>query len=180
GASAIRLVIGEIATGRPIRTIEQASRGVPLGRDSFSSGAIRSKTIEASLAALEAFRRIIDGYGVTHVRAVATSAGRQARNVDVFLDRIQRRTGIVFEILDEAEESRLVFLAVKQALGRRAALRGAWTLLIEVGGGSTNITLLRKGQPNRSAVYPLGAVRVGQQLNLQRLSHDVQCSLLTR
>ncbi|HMF96265.1 MAG TPA: HD domain-containing protein [Vicinamibacterales bacterium] len=181
GASAIRLVIGEIAGGQPIRTIEEASRGVLLGRDSFSaSGVIRSKTIDAALSALENFRQIIDGYGVREIRAVATSAVREARNVDVFLDRIQGKTGIAFEILDEAEESRLLFLAVKQALRRRAALRGAWTLLTEVGGGSTSITLLRKGQPNRSAVYALGAVRLRQQLNLQRLSHDVQISLLKR
>ena len=84
------------------------------------------------------------------MRAVATSAVREARNGDVFLDRIQGRTGIAFEIINEAEESRLVFLAVRQTLGRSAALRGAWTLLTEVGGGSTSLTLLRKGQPNRS------------------------------
>jgi exopolyphosphatase / guanosine-5'-triphosphate,3'-diphosphate pyrophosphatase len=181
GASAIRLVVGEIGGGQPIRTIEEASRGVLLGRDSFSSsGVIRSKTIDAALSALESFRQIIDGYGVTRIRAVATSAVREARNVDVFLDRIQGRTGIVFEILDEAEESRLVFLAVKQALRRRAALRGAWTLLTEVGGGSTSVMLLRKGKPNRSAVYALGAVRLRQQLNLQRLTHEVQISLLKR
>jgi exopolyphosphatase/guanosine-5'-triphosphate,3'-diphosphate pyrophosphatase len=74
----------------------------------------------------------------------------------------------------------LLFLAVKQALGRRAVLRGAWTLLTEVGGGSTSMTLLRKGRPNRSAVYALGAVRLRQQLNLQRLTHEVQLSLLHR
>ncbi len=180
GASAIRLVIGEITPGEPIRTIEEASRGVLLGRDTFSSGLIRSKTIDAALKALDAFRQIIDGYGVTHIRAVATSAVREARNVDVFLDRIQRRTGIAFEILDEAEESRLVLLAVKQTFRRRAALRGAWTLLMEVGGGSTSIMLLRKGQLYRSAVYALGAVRLRQQLNLQSLVHDVQISLLKR
>jgi exopolyphosphatase / guanosine-5'-triphosphate,3'-diphosphate pyrophosphatase len=181
GATAIRLVVGEIGGGQPIRTIEEASRGVLLGRDSFSpSGVIRAKTIDAALTALGSFRQIIDGYGVTHIRAVATSAVREARNGDVFLDRIQGRTGIAFEVLDEAEESRLLFLAIKQALRRRAALRGAWTLLTEVGGGSTSITLLRKGRPNRSAVYALGAVRLRQQLNLQRLSHDVQLSLLKR
>jgi exopolyphosphatase/guanosine-5'-triphosphate,3'-diphosphate pyrophosphatase len=180
GASAIRLVVGEIAAGQPIRTIEEASRGVLFGRDTFSAGVIRSRTIDAALAALENFRHIIDGYGVTQVRAVATSAVREARNVDLFLDRIQRRTGIAFEILDEAEESRLVFLAVRQTLRRRAILRGAWTLLMEVGGGSTSIALLRKGEPNRSAVYALGAVRLRQQLNLQRLDHDVQVALLKR
>src|SRR5262245_29795684 len=123
GASAIRLTIGEIAHDRSIRTIEEASRGVLLGRDAFSSGVIRSGTIDAALRALDNFRRIIDGYGVTKVRAVATSAAREARNIDLFLDRIQRRTAITFEIIDEAEETRLVFLAVRHALKRRAPLR---------------------------------------------------------
>ena len=180
GASAVRLVISEITPKGNIKTIEEASRGVLLGRDTFSTGAIRSRTIDAAIVALEGFRRIIDSYHVGRIRAVATSAVREARNVDLFLDRILRRTGITFEIIDEAEESRLTFLAVKQALRKRPALRGAWTLLTEVGGGSTSLTLLHQGQPNRSAVYALGAVRLRQQLNLQRLTHDVQLSLLKR
>jgi exopolyphosphatase/guanosine-5'-triphosphate,3'-diphosphate pyrophosphatase len=180
GASAIRLVVAEIAGNRSIRPIEEASRGVLLGRDTFSSGVIKSQTVDAALVALEKFRQVIDGYGVKRVRAVATSAVREARNGDVFLDRIQGRTGISFEIINEAEESRLVFLAVRRTLGRSAALRGAWTLLAEVGGGSTGLTLLRKGQPNRSGVYAIGSVRLRQQLNLRRLTHDVQLSLLKR
>ena len=179
GASAIRLVVAEIAPNRSIRTMEEASRGVLLGRDTFSLGAIRSRTIDTAIAALDNFKHIINGYGVTEIWAVATSAVREARNVDVFLDRIQRRTGIAFAIIDEAEESRLVFLAAKQEL-RRAALRAAWTLLTEVGGGSTSLTLLHQGQPNRSAVYALGAVRLRQQLDLRRLTHDVQVAVLKR
>src|SRR5262245_816691 len=180
GASAVRLVVAEIAPDRSIRLIDEASRGVLLGRDTFSSGIIRSKTIDATLAALENFRQIIDSYGVRQVRAVATSAVREARNVDVFLDRILRQLAIPFEIINEAEESRLVFLAVRQALGRRAELRDASTLLAEVGGGSTSLMLLKEGEPSRSAVYALGAVRLRQQLGLHRLSHDVQLSLLKR
>ena len=74
GASAIRLLVAEIDQKRAIRTIEEASRGVLLGRDTFSNGAIRSDTVDAALEALEGFRRIMDTYGVTDVRAVATSA----------------------------------------------------------------------------------------------------------
>ena len=60
-----------------------------LGRDTFSGGAIRSQTVDAALEALDGFRHIMDGYGVGDVRAVATSAVREARNADMFLDRIQ-------------------------------------------------------------------------------------------
>lgn len=180
GASAIRLIIAEIGTDRSIRTIEEASRGILLGRDTFSSGAIRSKTIDATLTALANFRHLIDGYGVQETRAVATSAVREARNVDIFLDRIRGRTGIEFDIINEAEESRLIFLAVRPVLDARLELRTESTLILEVGGGSTSLMLLRVGQPNRSAVYALGSVRLRQQLELRRLPHDAQLSLLKR
>ncbi len=180
GASAIRLVVSELGADRQVRTIDEASRGVLLGRDTFSAGAIRARTIDTALTALTGFRRILDRYEVSRIRAVATSAVREARNVDLFLDRIERRTGIAFEIIDEAEESRLTFLAVRQALLNRPPPEADWTLLAEVGGGSTGLTLLHGGQPTRSAVYELGGIRLRQQLSLHQLAHDVQLSLLKR
>lgn len=179
GATAIRLVIAEVGPARHVRTIEEASRGVLLGRDTFSAGTIRAQTADAALAALQGFRRLIDQYAVRQIRAVATSAVREARNGDMFLDRIQGRTGIAFEIINEAEESRLMYLAVRDALGDASALAGR-TLLAEVGGGSTSLTLLRHGQPNRSGVYALGAIRLRQQLDLRRHGSDLQVALLKR
>jgi exopolyphosphatase/guanosine-5'-triphosphate,3'-diphosphate pyrophosphatase len=180
GASAIRLAIAEIVPGKRPRLIEEASKGVLLGRDTFSQGAIRAQTLDAAISAVAGFRRIMDGHRVQHVRAVATSAVREARNGDMFLDRLQARTGVAFEIIDEAEESRLVFLAVRDALGRHAAFRAARAALVEVGGGSTSLTLLRRGEPTRSGVYALGSVRVRQQLDLRRHSPEIQTALLRR
>jgi exopolyphosphatase / guanosine-5'-triphosphate,3'-diphosphate pyrophosphatase len=180
GASAIRLAVAEIVPGKRPRTIEEASKGVLIGRDTFSFGAIRSQTLDAAIAAVEGFRHLMDGYGVAQVRAIATSAVREARNGDMFLDRIQARTGVAFDIINEAEESRLVFLAVRDALTRHPAFRGSRTLLVEVGGGSTSLTLLRRGEPNRSGVYALGSVRLRQQLDLRRHSQDIQTALLRR
>ena len=180
GASAIRLVVAEIDSKRNVRVIEEASRGVLLGRDTFSGGVIRSQTMDAALEALDGFREIMDGYGVRAGRAVATSAVREARNADMFLDRIQGRTGIRFEIINEAEESRLAYMAVRHALRRHPALKSARTLLIEVGGGSTSLTLLRRGQPTRSGVYALGAIRLRQQLDLRRHTQELQVALLKR
>ncbi len=179
GASAIRLVVAELAGDGSIRIAEDVSRAVLLGRDTFASSAIRARTADAALAALEGFRRVIDGYGVQQVRAVATSAVREARNGDAFLDRIRTRTGIAFDIINEAEESRLAFLAVQHS-GDTAGFDGEWTLLAEVGGGSTSLTLLRRGQPVRSGVYALGAIRLRQQLELWKHPHDLQLVLLKR
>jgi exopolyphosphatase / guanosine-5'-triphosphate,3'-diphosphate pyrophosphatase len=180
GASAIRLVVAEIRADRSIRVIDEASRGVLLGRDTFSSGVIRSRTIDAVVTALENFRELANQYGPHQVRAVATSAVREARNVDVVLDLIRARTGTTVEIIDEAEEARLLFLAVKQSMRDVPALVGPWTLVAEVGGGSTSLTLLRHGDPTRSGVYALGAIRLRQQLDLHRLPHALQLALLKR
>src|SRR5215470_16324273 len=169
GASAIRLVVAEIEPGSSaIRIVEEVSRGVLLGRDTFSAGVIRPQTADAALSALEAFRTVIDGYAVRRVRAVATSAVREARNGELFLDRVRGRTGFAFDSINEAEESRLVYLAVQHALRSHPALDGASTLLAEVGGGSTSLTLLHHGQPTISGVYALGAIRLRQQLDLRR------------
>jgi len=178
GASAIRLVVAEIGQTFSIRVIEEASRAVLLGRDTFASGTIHAQTAEAAIAAVEGFRHIIDGYAAT-TRAVATSAVREARNRDSFLDRVRRRTGIEFDVINEAEESRLAFLAVRHEISEGAFI-GDWTLLIEVGGGSTSLTLLHHGQPNRSGVYALGAIRLRQQLELWKHTHDLQLVLLKR
>src|SRR4051812_13658081 len=180
GASAIRLAIAELVDGGRPRIVEEASKGVLLGRDTFSSGAIRTQTIDAAIVALTGFRRIMSEYGVEQVTAVATSAVREARNGDMFLDRIHARTGVAFDVINEAEESRLIFLAVRDALKRHAAFRGARTLQAEVGGGSTSLTLLRRGEPTRSGVYALGSVRLRAQLDLRRHPQEIQAALLRR
>jgi len=180
GASAIRLVIAEGSPAHGIRVVEEASRGILLGRDAFSSGNLRARTIDAAVAALDGFRQIIDRYGVRRIRAVTTSAVREASNADMFLDRIRGRTGFNFRVISEAEESRLVFVAVRHALRGHPVLASESALVVEVGGGSTSLTLLRRGEPVRSGVYALGAVRLRQQLELRKHPHDLQIALLKR
>src|SRR5206468_7569935 len=116
GASAIRLVVAEAQPGEPVRILEEATRGVLLGKDTFTHGRIGAATVEATLKALEGFRRIMDDYGVVRYRAVATSAVREAQNSDAFLDRVRLRTGIDVEVIDGSEENRLTYMAVRQRL----------------------------------------------------------------
>src|SRR5262245_42249233 len=80
GASAMRLIVAQHLPGERPQVLEEASRGVLLGRDTFTGGRIGAKTVDASVRALNAFRRMMDDYGVTRVRAVATSAVREAAN----------------------------------------------------------------------------------------------------
>jgi exopolyphosphatase/guanosine-5'-triphosphate,3'-diphosphate pyrophosphatase len=180
GASAIRLVVAEAPAGQPLRILEEASRGVLLGKDTFTSGRIGAVAIEATLKAMEGFRRIMDTYGVVRYRAVATSAVREAGNRETFLDRIKLRTGIEVEVIDGSEENRLSYLAVRETLKGHEALAAGDTLLVEVGGGSADISFLRKGEPTHSGTYALGSIRMRQNLASWQGSHEARMRLLRR
>jgi len=180
GASAIRLVVATVEPGKRPVILEEATRGVLLGHDTFSSGRrIGAATIDASVRVLSGFRQIMDAYDVGEVRAVATSVVREAANADTFLDRVRVRTGVNVEVIDEAEESRLTYLAVRTGLAGHPALSAAKALLVEVGGGSVDLTILQHGQPTQSGVYPLGAIRLRQRLAEWHGPHEKRIRLLT-
>ncbi len=180
GAAAIRLVVAEALPAQPIRILEEASRGVLLGKDTFTHGRLGAATVEATLKALEGFRRIMDTYGVVRYRAVATSAVREAANRDAFLDRVRLRTGIDVEIIDGSEENRLTYMAVRERLRGHEALTSDDALLVEVGGGSADLSFLRKGQPIQSGTYALGSIRMRQSLASWHGSHEQRMRLLRR
>ena len=180
GSSAIRLLVAEATPGEPIRLLEEASRGVLLGRETFTNGRIGAATMEAALKALEGFRKIMDGYGVVRYRAVATSAVREAANRDSFLDRVRLRTGIEVEIIDGSEENQLTYLAVRQALRGHEVLKTGNALLVEIGGGSGDISFLRAGEPLQSGTYALGAIRMRQSWASYQGSHAQGIRLLRR
>jgi exopolyphosphatase / guanosine-5'-triphosphate,3'-diphosphate pyrophosphatase len=180
GATAVRLVVAELRAGRPAFIVEEASRGVSLGKETFSTGRIGPAPMEAALLALEGFKRLMDGYRVQRYRAVATSAVREAANADTFLDRVSVRTGLQVEIIDGSEESRLVYLAVRNQLRSHPALAAPHALLVEVGGGSADITLLEGDRPKYSGVYALGSVRVRQSLGRWSGTQERRTQMLSR
>jgi len=180
GASAVRLVVAQVESDHRAIVLEEASRGLLLGKDTFASGKIGSATTEAVIRALEGFRRIMDGYGVQRVRAVATSAVREAENSDTFLDRVRVRTGINVEIIDGSEESRLTYMATRERLINHPVAKAQHAVLVEVGGGSADLTRLERMQPKQSGVYPLGAIRLRQSLASWHGRHEQRIRLLNR
>ena len=161
GASAIRLVIAE-GESDSMRVIEEASRGVLIGKDTFTNGRIGQPTVEAALQAIEGFRAIMDTFGVVRYRAVATSALREASNRDTVLDRIRIRTGIDVEVIDGSEENRLTYLAVRESLKAVPQFAKETCLVAEVGGGSADLSTLHEGEPAHSGTYAIGSIRLRQ------------------
>ncbi|MFO0588191.1 MAG: Ppx/GppA phosphatase family protein [Polyangiaceae bacterium] len=165
GSNAFRLRIVEVdppvmtAQGPrflPFRDVLLDRAAVRLGHDVFTKGRIETGVIGAACEALRRFRTAMDVAKVDRYRAVATSAAREAANGDVFVERAEREAGVHVEVIEGVEEARLVQIAVTErvSLGSRAAL------LVDVGGGSTELTLLQGERNVYSQSCPIGTVRL--------------------
>jgi exopolyphosphatase/guanosine-5'-triphosphate,3'-diphosphate pyrophosphatase len=160
GSSAVRMVVAEIGPSGSIRELDQLEQPLVLGRDVFSRGRVRRKTLARLISLLGDYRRVLDLYEVQRVRAVATSALREATNREVVLDQIYLRHGFDVEVIGPAFEKHLLLLGVREELGADFDLQGGRPLIVEVGGGSTELTLLRDGAVAASETLPLGSLRL--------------------
>ena len=118
GSTAIRLVVAEIRTDGSWNVLDRAARPVNLGRDVFLSGIISRQTMSQSLQILGSFVEVLKGWQIRgeDVQVIATSAMRDARNRDTFVDRVNLRTGFLINTIEGIEENRLTYLAVRYAL----------------------------------------------------------------
>jgi exopolyphosphatase/guanosine-5'-triphosphate,3'-diphosphate pyrophosphatase len=118
------------------------------------------------LAVLHNYRELLGGWGISdeNIHVIATSALRAARNRDVFVDRVRQETGFNITIVEGIEENRLMYLAVRFALKQDLPIFWrANSMIIEIGGGSTEIMLLRRGQMVAAHSLRLGTILIDQQ-----------------
>ena len=169
GTTAIRMAVAEVHDGR-IHMIEGLTQAVGLGKDTFTNGSISTSTTEQCVRVLRTYRRVLEGYGTfdpARVRVVATSAVREAVNRLTFLDRLFSATGFHVEPIDEAEANRVTYLGVLPILHGDAAeptLRDARAVVTDVGGGSTEVLVVQRGDVVFSHSYRLGSLRLRETL----------------
>jgi exopolyphosphatase/guanosine-5'-triphosphate,3'-diphosphate pyrophosphatase len=156
GSNAFRLVIAEFKTPTQYRVLERVRVPVRLGQSVFAAGRIDPTTMEAALVAFRTFRRTMEAHDVVVHRAVATSATREARNRAAFLERVHQETGLDLELIQGTEEARLVALGVRS----RLSLDRGLSLVLDVGGGSSEIALVGNGEILVVESHDVGAVRL--------------------
>ncbi len=164
GASGIRMVIAELKADGSVRTLEELERPLALGRETFRTGSLSAASIQKAVNVLRAYRDRMDTYGVTHVRAVATSAVRAALNRDTFVDRVFLATGIEVEVIEGSQETLLTFAAVQRALGAHPEIGAGEALMFELGGGAAEWALMRSGEVVASITHDFGTVRMRELL----------------
>ncbi|WP_166820207.1 Ppx/GppA phosphatase family protein [Thalassoroseus pseudoceratinae] len=168
GTSSIRMAIAELHADGQYRTLETLSQSVSLGKDTFSRGRIARSTIEDAVRVLRSYRKLLREYGIERsdqIRVVATSAVREADNRLAFLDRVYSATGLDVQALDEAEVNRITYLGVQPLLKSRPELAAARAVIMEIGGGSTEILVVHRGDVLYSHTFRLGSLRLRKMLD---------------
>jgi exopolyphosphatase / guanosine-5'-triphosphate,3'-diphosphate pyrophosphatase len=178
GANALRMVVAEVFSDGRIEVLEQVQRAVHLGQDTFRRGRLGGESMRAAVGVLRDYRQLLDLYKVEKIRAVATTAVREAVNGDTFLDRVFMATRLNVEVIDTSEESRLTVSAVCRAVGDALGVNQRQTLIADVGGGSTLLTVLEDGEIATSQSLRLGSIRLQEMFSTSEESPRRSADLL--
>jgi len=158
GSNSCRLKIGRVVQHR-LRTVQEDREVTRLGGSVFDSGMVSPEAMTATLRTLKRFYKAVQLHGADKVRCVATSALRDARNSRAFQAWVRDETGWDVEIISGLEEGRLIHRGIVEnepgAAGR--------CVLVDIGGGSCEITLSEHKRIQETISLPLGAVRLTQE-----------------
>jgi exopolyphosphatase/guanosine-5'-triphosphate,3'-diphosphate pyrophosphatase len=168
GTNAARLLIGEVVEDNGNSYVKKISYNrVPLrlGFEVFSDGLISESKTEAFIKTIQAFKLIAEVYDVKELRACATSAMREASNGKKVQKRIRKETGVNIEIIDGEEEANLIFSTfLLIAFDKTVPF-----VVVDVGGGSTEISIFEKGSKIAGKSFKVGTIRI--------LKHKVENNL---
>ncbi len=154
GSNSLKLVIVEAAAADSFTVLLQDRERVRLGHETLKNHFLSAEAINLSVDAIAKFRSIAESREVDSIIAVATASVREAKNANEFVQEIERRTGVHIDVLSSVEEARLIGVAVAQFFDAKRE-----TLLnIDIGGGSTELSLMKNGEPHKLFSMKLGAV----------------------
>jgi exopolyphosphatase / guanosine-5'-triphosphate,3'-diphosphate pyrophosphatase len=158
GSNSVRLKIATVQQHR-LKTLHEDREVVRLGESVFQTGVISPDAMANTIRALKRFQKAVQLQVVDKVRVVATSAMRDARNAAAFTAWVKSATGWQVEVISGLEEGRLIHLGV---VTLEPGAKGK-CVLIDLGGGSCEITLSDQGRIKEMVSLPLGAVRLQQE-----------------
>jgi len=158
GSNSCRLKIAKVVSHR-LKTVHEDREVTRLGASVFDAGLVSPDAMAATLRALKRFQRATQLHGVDRMRVVATSAMRDARNAPAFQAWVKAETGWTIEVISGLEEGRLIHRGL---VGTEPGMNGR-VLLVDLGGGSCEITLSEHKRIKETISVPLGAVRLTEQ-----------------
>lgn len=154
GSNSIKLVVVDAAARDSFDVLARKREIVRLGHETLLKGYISREAIRRAAKCIRRLRDVADARGAESIVAIATASVREANNSARFIQKMEKKTGVRVAVLSGTEEARLIGLAASQGCSNR----GVATLNIDIGGGSTEISIFRKGKPLTLLSMKLGAV----------------------
>ncbi|HVE57281.1 MAG TPA: hypothetical protein VNB22_10670, partial [Pyrinomonadaceae bacterium] len=154
GSNSLKLAIVQAAASDSFTIISQERERVRLGHETLKTHRLSQEAINLSADAIAKFRSIAESRNADSILAVATASVREANNAAEFVSEIKRQTGVSVEVLSSLEEARLIGIAAAQ----NCNLSEGALMNIDIGGGSTELSLMQGGEPHKLFSMKLGAV----------------------
>ena len=160
GTNTIRLTVAEVQDDDTYRILDEEREMVRLGEKLDRTGRLSDAAIERALAAIGKMKAIADGFKITQLRAIATSAVREAANGRSFVREASRQHKVRIDVISGEEEAQLAF----RTASRHFDFQGRSTAVVDIGGGSVEVILSAGSVIDHIYSLPLGAVRVTERL----------------
>jgi exopolyphosphatase/guanosine-5'-triphosphate,3'-diphosphate pyrophosphatase len=170
GSNAVRLSIARAYSALDIEPLLTERLSLRLGESVFVRHRFSEGILKKGAKAFRRLREIMEEFGVTQYRAVATSATREAQNRKAFLRAVKKASGISLEVISAKEESRLGREAVFAAMGPEAQPH----CVVDLGGGSLELSILRDHTVLHGVQLPVGTVRLMTTLGIHGVIRPVQ------
>ena len=176
GSNAVRLSIARAYSALDIEPLVNERFPLRLGEGVFVRHRFSEEILKKAVKAFRHLHEVMEEYGVTKYRAVATSASREARNSGTLVRRVKQATGLRLEVITAKEESRLGREAATAALGPESPPN----CVVDLGGGSLEINILRDHSILQSAQLPIGTVRLMTTLGIPGVIRPAQAEQVRR
>ena len=164
GSHEISLKIAELSQDRLPREIDAVRQTLPIGSDTYRSGEISQPVLSQCIVILQSMLKKVEEYQVDDIRAVATSAFREAKNGIVAIERIRHACGLMVDILPNSREIFLHQLAASEHIPEFDSMIANSTLMLFLGAGNIQLSLFDRGSFVHSQSMRLGPLRVRELL----------------
>lgn len=178
GSYVLSMKIFEVSRKNGMRQIDHIRHGIDMGTESYTTGKLSVERVDELCSILNEFRKIMQSYQVDSYRAYGTSAIRESQNKSILIDQVRQRTGIQIEVLSNSEQRFLDYksIAFQGESFDRIIEKG--TAIVDIGGGSIQISLFDKDTLVSTQNLKLGVLRLQERMNTLNASLSQYASLI--
>ncbi|SFB70942.1 Ppx/GppA phosphatase family protein [Butyrivibrio sp. YAB3001] len=160
GSYEMALKVFELSSKSGVKELDHVRHRMDIGSETYATGSISHRHVEELIRILLDFKQIMKSYGVTHYQAYGTSAVRETRDIVVVQDLIEQRTGIHIDVLSNSEQRFLDYKSIALKHNRFKEIIEKPTAIVDIGGGSIQISLFEKDKLVATQNLKTGVLRI--------------------